>query len=227
MSEELQELARQIRKQEQAEQESKVKIELMERRLESVKRQGDTIVELEADLAKARKQEKIYQDAMDQLQTDFDQLEQDMVKVKQAVPAERQRELAWCGKNNLKLIHRCSIWNTTGGRRDSCSRDEPRDIASFGASKRAWLVTGVTRSSQISRLTLFAAPSASCVTKIPISRAKTFSERYLRYQNCHPTRPRRSRHPTLQPPRLHPQVCQPRQPASARSHSKQRHYTAT
>lgn len=71
-------------------QESTVKIELMERRLEGVKRQGDAIVELEADLAKARKQEKAYEDAMEQLQADLDALEQENVKLKQAAPAEKQ-----------------------------------------------------------------------------------------------------------------------------------------
>ncbi|KAH7106785.1 dynein associated protein-domain-containing protein [Auriculariales sp. MPI-PUGE-AT-0066] len=90
LGEELQELVRSIKTRDQSIQESAVKIELMERRLESVKRQGDTIVELEADLAKARKQDKIYQDAIDQLQTDYDQLEQENVKLKQAAPAERQ-----------------------------------------------------------------------------------------------------------------------------------------
>ncbi|KZV79203.1 hypothetical protein EXIGLDRAFT_632417 [Exidia glandulosa HHB12029] len=90
LSEELQELVRSIKARDQTIQESSVKIELMERRLEGVKRQGDAIVELESDLAKARKQEKAYEEAMEQLQADLDALEQENVKLKQAAPAEKQ-----------------------------------------------------------------------------------------------------------------------------------------
>ena len=63
----------------------------MERRAETVKNKADTINDLEAEMSKARTQERSYKEAIDQLQHDLDALEQDNVKLK--VPAndpERQ-----------------------------------------------------------------------------------------------------------------------------------------
>ncbi|KAF8971830.1 dynactin [Flammula alnicola] len=82
LSDEIQALARSLRTKDQTIQESTVKIELMERRLEAVKKQADAIVELENELAKARKQERAYEEAMEQLQADLDTLEQDNAKLK-------------------------------------------------------------------------------------------------------------------------------------------------
>ena len=66
-------------------------VELMERRMETVKKQADTITELENELAKARKQERAYEEAMEQLQADLDALEQDNAKLKTlAAHPERQ-----------------------------------------------------------------------------------------------------------------------------------------
>lgn len=63
----------------------------MERRMEAVKRQADAITDLENELSKARKQERAYEDAMDQLQTEIDSLEQDNARLKVAAPGpERQ-----------------------------------------------------------------------------------------------------------------------------------------
>jgi dynactin 1 len=63
----------------------------MERRMEAVKRQTDTIIDLESELSKARKQERAYEEAMEQLQTEIDSLEQDNARLKVAVPGpERQ-----------------------------------------------------------------------------------------------------------------------------------------
>lgn len=72
--------------QDQSIQESAVKIEIMERRMEAVKRQADTITDLEGELSKARKQERAYEEAMEQLQADLDSLEQDNAKLKVAAP---------------------------------------------------------------------------------------------------------------------------------------------
>ncbi|KAL5533874.1 hypothetical protein ACEPAG_334 [Sanghuangporus baumii] len=83
LNEEIQELARGIRSRDQTIQESSVKIELMERRLDAVKKQADTISNLEAEISKARKQEKSYEEAIEQLQSDLDAMEQDNVKLKQ------------------------------------------------------------------------------------------------------------------------------------------------
>ena len=82
LSDEIQALARTIRIKDQQIQETGVKIELMERRMETVKKQADTITDLENELAKARKQERAYEEAMEQLQADLDALEQDNAKLK-------------------------------------------------------------------------------------------------------------------------------------------------
>ena len=82
LNDEIQALARTIRAKDQTIQETGVKIELMERRMETVKKQADAITDLENELAKARKQERAYEEAMEQLQADLDALEQDNAKLK-------------------------------------------------------------------------------------------------------------------------------------------------
>ncbi|KAL4247405.1 dynactin subunit family protein [Abortiporus biennis] len=87
LNEEIQGLVRTLKSKDQHIQESSVKIELMERRMETVKKQADTISDFEAELSKARKQERAYEEAMEQLQADLDTLEQDNAKLKQAAAA--------------------------------------------------------------------------------------------------------------------------------------------
>lgn len=82
LNDEIQGLARSLKSKDQIIQESSVKIELMERRMEAVKKQSDAIADLEAELSKARKQERAYEEAMEQLQADLDILEQDNAKLK-------------------------------------------------------------------------------------------------------------------------------------------------
>ncbi|KAJ3503186.1 hypothetical protein NLJ89_g8547 [Agrocybe chaxingu] len=93
LNDEMQALARSVRTKDQTIQESTVKIELMERRLEAVKKQADAIVELENELIKARKQERAYEEAMEQLQADLDALEQDNAKLK-TLTAGQERQAA-------------------------------------------------------------------------------------------------------------------------------------
>ncbi|KAG6812629.1 hypothetical protein H0H92_001712 [Tricholoma furcatifolium] len=82
LNDEIQGLVRSLKTKDQSIQETSVKIELMERRLEAAKRQGDTIVNLENEIAKAKRQERAYEEAMEQLQADLDSLEQDNAKLK-------------------------------------------------------------------------------------------------------------------------------------------------
>jgi len=82
LNDEMQGLVRSLKTKDQAIQESTVKIELMERRMETVKRQADTIQGLEGEMVKARKQERAYEEAMEQLQADLDVLEQENAKLK-------------------------------------------------------------------------------------------------------------------------------------------------
>lgn len=91
LNDEMQALVRTLKAKDQHIQESSVKIELMERRMEGVKKQGEMIADLEAELQKARKQERAYEEAMEQLQSDLDALEQDNKKLKAAASSvERQ-----------------------------------------------------------------------------------------------------------------------------------------
>jgi dynactin 1 len=102
LSDEIQALARSLRTKEQTVQEAGVKIALMERRLEAVKKQADAIVELEGELAKARKQERAYEEAMEQLQADLDSLEQDNAKLK-SLTAGQERQ----GEHSCFFMERC------------------------------------------------------------------------------------------------------------------------
>lgn len=90
---------RTLRAKEQHIQESSVRIELMERRMEGTKKQTEMIGDLETELQKARKQERAYEEAMEQLQTDLDTLEQENKKLKvAATTVERQgTELRFLG----------------------------------------------------------------------------------------------------------------------------------
>ncbi|KIJ51351.1 hypothetical protein M422DRAFT_26769 [Sphaerobolus stellatus SS14] len=95
LNEEMQDLVRGLKTRDQTLQESAVRIELMERRMEAVKKQADTITDLEAELSKARKQERSYEEAIEQLQADLDILEQDNARLKVAAPGpERQTSVA-------------------------------------------------------------------------------------------------------------------------------------
>lgn len=49
------------------------------------------MTELEADLAKAKKQERAYEEALEQLQGELDKAEQDLVKLKQTVAANEKQ----------------------------------------------------------------------------------------------------------------------------------------
>ncbi|KAG5654154.1 hypothetical protein H0H81_006866 [Sphagnurus paluster] len=91
LNDEIQGLVRSLKTKDQNIQESAVKIELMERRMETVKKQADTIMELESELSKARRQERAYEEAMEQLQADLDTLEQDNAKLK-ALTAGQDRQ---------------------------------------------------------------------------------------------------------------------------------------
>ncbi|GJJ08433.1 hypothetical protein Clacol_002649 [Clathrus columnatus] len=108
LNEEMQDLVRGLKVKDQVIQESSVKIELMERRMEAVKKQADTITDLENELVKARKQERAYEEAMEQLQADLDTLEQDNLKLKtMASGMERQgliKHVNMFGKEILLIL---------------------------------------------------------------------------------------------------------------------------
>ncbi|KAI0307655.1 dynein associated protein-domain-containing protein [Multifurca ochricompacta] len=93
LNEEMQGLVRTLKVKDQNIQESTVKIELMERRMEAVKKQAEAVSELEGLLGKAQKQEKYYVEAMEQLQSEFDILAKENIKLK-AAPNASEKEAA-------------------------------------------------------------------------------------------------------------------------------------
>jgi dynactin 1 len=104
LNDEMQGLVRSLKTKDQNIQESAVKIELMERRMEAAKKQADAILDLEAELTKARKQERAYEEAMEQLQADLDTLEQDNAKLKTlAAGQDRQGWFCLVGASLFKL----------------------------------------------------------------------------------------------------------------------------
>jgi dynactin 1 len=87
----MQGLIRSLKAKDRTIQESDVKIELMERRMEAIKKQADRIAELEDEVSKGRKQERAYEEAIEQLQSDLDNMEQENAKLKTSVATtERQ-----------------------------------------------------------------------------------------------------------------------------------------
>lgn len=92
LNEEMQGLVRTLKFKDQNIQESSVKIELMERRMEAAKKQAEAVTELEGLLGKAQKQEKYYVEAMEQLQSEFDALAKENSKLKSASNAPEKGE---------------------------------------------------------------------------------------------------------------------------------------
>ncbi|KAK4056088.1 hypothetical protein OIO90_002819 [Microbotryomycetes sp. JL221] len=91
LNEEMRDLVREMRSKEQLHQESVVKIELMEKRIEDNKKQADAMTELQAELQKSKKQERAYEEAVETLQNDLDTMEKELTKLKQSgISAEKQ-----------------------------------------------------------------------------------------------------------------------------------------
>lgn len=73
-------------------QEAGVKVETLERRLETTRKQADTIMELENDVAKVKKQEKVYTEAIEQMQAEQDALEAENAKLRKGHGVDHQGE---------------------------------------------------------------------------------------------------------------------------------------
>ncbi|KAL0563459.1 hypothetical protein V5O48_018608 [Marasmius crinis-equi] len=91
LNDEIQGLVRSLKVKDQNIQELGVKIELQDRRMVAAKKQGDTITDLEAEVSKAKKQEKSYEEAIEQLQGDLDALEQENARLK-TLPVVQERQ---------------------------------------------------------------------------------------------------------------------------------------
>jgi dynactin 1 len=135
LNDEMQGLVRSLKTKDQSIQESTVKIELMERRMEAAKKQAEAILDLEAELSKARKQERAYEEAMEQLQADLDALEQDNAKLKTlTVGQERQGEFLFLSVKWSKLI----LWTVSG-----VQQAEPENVPIEGSLETSHLLEQV------------------------------------------------------------------------------------
>nr|KIR89490.1 dynactin 1 [Cryptococcus tetragattii IND107] len=81
-----------LAEEDQSLQESGMKVETLERRLEASRKQADIIIELENDVAKARKQEKVYEDAIEQLQAEQDALEVENARLRKGQGQSKDRQ---------------------------------------------------------------------------------------------------------------------------------------
>ncbi|GAA5828534.1 hypothetical protein JCM11251_000839 [Rhodosporidiobolus azoricus] len=100
LNEEMRDLMRDMRTKEQTYQESAVKIELMEKRMEGVKKQADALAQLEGDLAKSKKQERTYEEANEVLQRDLDKMEAELTKFRQTAAAAEKQGTATSGASS-------------------------------------------------------------------------------------------------------------------------------
>lgn len=187
LNDEIQGLVRSLKTKDQTVQESGVKIELMERRMETVKKQADTISDLEAELAKAKKQEKTYEEAMEQLQGDLDAAEQENVKLKNSSTAHDRQGMVLFPNSSL-ITHRslARIQYPACGPGAYGSRQQPRDLASIGAGKQP-----STDPIQRPRTYIHTTSSMHCVEpfasydlRIHISKDKIYYARSTVYRLC-------------------------------------------
>lgn len=75
-------LQREVKIRDQSLQEAGVKVETLEKRLEGSRKMADVIVELENDVQKAKRQEKVYEDAIEQVQRELEEVERELAGYK-------------------------------------------------------------------------------------------------------------------------------------------------
>ena len=92
LNDEIQALARNVKIKDQTIQESSVKIELMERRLEVIKRQAETILDLENKLASAKKDAKKFREDMESLQIELEMEQKNAKSMTMTAGQENQGE---------------------------------------------------------------------------------------------------------------------------------------
>ncbi|KAJ2806620.1 hypothetical protein H4S07_003765, partial [Coemansia furcata] len=94
LNEEIVSLARKLRVRDQAIQELGAKTEMLEKRTETMRRQGEQVAELQRVLEAARSKELTYEEAIESLQGEMDALERECRKLKQASAAVKTAALA-------------------------------------------------------------------------------------------------------------------------------------
>lgn len=180
LNDEIQGLARTIKSKDQHIQEAGVKIELMERRIEAAKKQTETIHDLETEVAKSKKQERAYEEAMEQLQSDLDAFEQENSKLKQAAASAEKKGESVVVPLQDHVVEWFDTATTTGQQ-----PAEPENVAIEGSLETSYLLEQVLGFSILryngpgnlislgSRSKLSEGQSASSVPKTHTSNPKT------------------------------------------------------
>ncbi|KAF7347275.1 CAP-Gly domain-containing protein [Mycena venus] len=91
LNEELQGLVRTLKQKEQHIQEATVKNDLMERKMETVKKQADAITEKDGIIADGKRRQRELEEALEQVQGDLDVSEQERLKLKTMVGNEQRQ----------------------------------------------------------------------------------------------------------------------------------------
>lgn len=84
LTNDVKELVREIRNKDQTLQESSVKIEVMSKKLDTVRKQTEILESMEGEVSRLKKQEKTLNDALDVLQNDLNNVEQENDTLKQS-----------------------------------------------------------------------------------------------------------------------------------------------
>ena len=104
LNDKIQALARNVKIKDQTIQESSVKIELMERRLEVIKRQAETILDLENKLASAKKDAKKFREDMESLQIELE-MEQKNAKSMTVAAGQENRVSSFLSSISIYNTH--------------------------------------------------------------------------------------------------------------------------
>ncbi|CEJ02773.1 Putative Dynactin 1 [Rhizopus microsporus] len=110
-SDEILKLIKDVKLKDQALQEAHVKIELLEKRMETVKKQAEQIQMLEETLSKSQQQEQMYSEAIDNLQAEYDNLEQEHIKLKKEIAQKEEKRLSASKKAEL-FIEDATLMNS-------------------------------------------------------------------------------------------------------------------
>lgn len=165
--------------------------------MEAVKKQGEAMTELEAELGKAKKQTQDYEDAMTVLQKDLDDMEAELNKVKQVAATVDKQGKSCCRRRRVR----------EGVPTDSTlaiQAQQEQETVTRSPTRATWrLPTSSTK------FPPFAAPCASFARRIRTSSPKICSPNLTRYHltPSHPSPPSLprllTRPPAFPPPRLH------------------------
>ncbi|KAG0172688.1 hypothetical protein DFQ28_009666 [Apophysomyces sp. BC1034] len=93
-NEEIVKLIKDIKMKDQALQESSVKVDLLEKRMEIARKEADQVGSLEESLQKAQEQEQIYAEAMENLQLEYNTLQQKNAELRISVNKKEEKRLS-------------------------------------------------------------------------------------------------------------------------------------